>query len=278
MGDGAERSRRGLLVAGLVGAAMLGIAGVVWRIAGSGDSGGVAARGTGSGGSLGVGVADVEADRVFMAAGEFEAGCHADDQARCFESEKPARRLQLDAFSIDRTEVSVATYRDCVAAGVCSEAVAEGKCNFVLPGHERHPINCVDWHQAEAFCSWRGGRLPTELEWERAARGTTGDRFPWGDAPVDCTRAVIDDGSGNACGSGDTTLDVGSRPAGASAEGVLDLIGNVWEWTSSAPENSSARIVRGGAYYVESDQVRVTLALPFAPHGRADFVGFRCAQ
>lgn len=91
-----------------------------------------------------------------------------------------------------------------------------------MAGRERHPVNCVDWNQAEAYCAWRGDRLPTE--WERAARG------PRGDASADCSRAVIDDGSGNACGEGDGTVEVGSKPEGASSEGVLDQAA---DWTAS---------------------------------------------
>ena len=217
-------------------------------------------------------------DQVLVEAGEFIVGCRESIDVGCAASEKAARPLTLPSFSIDRTEVTVAAYRACVEAGVCSEPDSGGACNYAMADRERHPVNCVDWNQSEAYCAWRGDRLPTEWEWERAARGTRGDRFPWGDASVDCSRAVIDDGSGNACGKGDGTFEVGSKPDGASSEGALDLIGNVWEWTSSTPEGSSSRIVRGGAYYVESNQLRASLGIPFAPNGRADYVGFRCAR
>lgn len=215
---------------------------------------------------------------VAIEGGRFFAGCNDAVDAACLPNERPGGPREVGAFRIDRTEVTVAAHRACVEAGACSPAdVGEG-CNAGREGSDRHPINCVDHAQAEAYCAWRGARLPTEWEWERAARGVDGRVHPWGNESVDCPRAVIDDGSGPGCGEGDGTLEVGSRPAGASAEGALDLIGNVWEWTDSTAERSPARGVRGGAYYVGPQLARASVRLFFKPTGRGPFVGFRCAR
>lgn len=223
-------------------------------------------------------VALPEESRVRIDAGEFYAGCREAEAATCIADELPGGRRSLEAFSIDRTEVTLAAYRACVSAGVCSEPDAAEGCNWSQTDREEHPINCVDWDQAMVFCAWRGGRLPTEWEWERAARGTDGRTQPWGDDPADCGRAILDEGKGSACGEGDTTFSVGSRLAGATPEGIVDLIGNVWEWTASTREDGVARIVRGAAYYVEPKHARASFLLRFKPTGRAPYVGFRCAE
>lgn len=217
-------------------------------------------------------------DMVTIAAGEFFAGCNESVDHECFDLEKPGGTRTLPAFSIDRTEVTVAAYRACVDAGACREADGGEGCNASLVEREAHPINCVDWEQARAYCTWRGARLPSEWEWERAARGTDGRKYPWGNEPVDCRRAVIDEGSGSACGRGDTTFEVGSKPEGASPDGVLDLIGNVWEWTASIHDGNSSPVVRGGAYYVDALLARASFQLRFSPVGSGPFVGFRCAK
>lgn len=218
-------------------------------------------------------------DRIAIAGGEFLAGCAEKDPATCMADELPSGKRSVEPFRIDRTEVTVADYRACVEAGVCGTAAdTEKGCNVGLPNRDRHPINCVDWDQAMVYCAWRGGRLPTEWEWERAARGVEGRRNPWGDEPADCRRAVIDEGEGNACGEGDTTFEVGSKPQGATPEGVVDLIGNVWEWTATEREGGFSRVVRGGAYYVEPHHARASFLLRFKPTGQAPFVGFRCAE
>ncbi len=216
--------------------------------------------------------------RVAIAGGAFVAGCDPAQGDDCLPDELPGGVREVAAFEIDRTEVTVAAFRACVEAGACTPPDVTESCNWDLPERDRHPINCVDWDQAKAYCAFRGARLPTEWEWEKAARGSDGRRNPWGDAPADCRVAVLDEGGGNACGAGDTTFEVGSRPEGATPEGVLDLIGNVWEWTSTVREGSPAPVVRGGAYYTEPAEARASYLLRFKALGRGPFVGMRCAK
>ena len=131
---------------------------------------------------------------VAVPAGKFFMGCNEQVDYECMPDEKPGRYVELPAFRIDAKEVSVAQYRRCVDAKACTadgltEAFHGGKeqpeyaqfCNWGKKGRDQHPINCITWSQAEAYCKWAGKRLPTEAEWERAARGTDGRKFPWGD-------------------------------------------------------------------------------------------------
>ena len=213
-------------------------------------------------------------ERVAIAGGAFVAGCDPAQGDDCLPDEMPREVREVAAFEIDRTEVTVAAYRACVEAGACTPPdVAEG-CNWDREGRELHPVNCVDWEQAKAYCAFRDARLPTEWEWEKAARGSDGRRNPWGDAPADCRVAVLDEGGGNGCGAGDTTFEVGSRPAGATPEGVVDLIGNVWEWTSTVREGGPSPAVRGGAWYTEPAEARASYLLRFKASGRGTSSGF----
>lgn len=220
----------------------------------------------------------IEQARVAIAGGPFVAGCDPARGDDCLPDEMPSGVREVEAFAIDRTEVTVAAYRACVEAGACTPPDVAESCNWAQPERALHPINCVDWEQAKAYCAFHGARLPTEWEWEKAARGSEGRRNPWGDALADCRLAVIDEGGGNACGAGDTTFAVGSRPAGATPEGVLDLIGNVWEWTASVRDGSPSPVVRGGAFYTEPNEARASYLLRFKGSGRGSFVGLRCAE
>ena len=145
-----------------------------------------------------------------------------------------------------------------------------GPCNWNEPGRDNDPINCVFWNQARTFCIWAGGRLPSEAEWEYAARGSGQDiEYPWGDEVATCERMVGDDGLG--CGN-QGSLPVCSKPLGNSAQGLCDLAGNVWEHVqdryhdsyTGAPADGSSwegpgdlRIVRGGSYASEMFKGRV---------------------
>ncbi len=181
---------------------------------------------------------------VRVSAGMFRMGTESGPA-----EERPPHDVTLSSFSIDLTEVTVAAYRLCVDEGRCSPSITWDRCNGGRVDRDDHPINCVDWLQAKAFCAWAGKRLPTEEEWEYAARGRDARRWPWGNAPPgpellnacdkECARArqrsqsleaplLFEASDGWA-----TTAPVGSYPEGESAFGVLDLAGNVWEWTAS---------------------------------------------
>ena len=118
---------------------------------------------------------------LYVPAGEFMMGLTAAD-TEAFADEKPPHPVYLDAFWIDRTEVTKAQYQRCVEAGVCAAPSCSGT------GKGDHPVVCVRWQDASKYCAWAGRRLPTEAEWEKAARGTDGGKYPWGNDAPDCSR------------------------------------------------------------------------------------------
>lgn len=160
---------------------------------------------------------------------------------------------------------------------------------YVRAGFERHPVNEVTWRGARAYCAWRGARLPTEAEWEAAARGREGRTYPWGEEPPSAERAVFGRRSNQ-------TEAVGGRPAGATPEGVHDLAGNVAEWTSTLyrpypyraddgredPDATGERVTRGGDHVFDStpDRLRAAFRAGFsrAPAVGHRHIGFRCAR
>lgn len=191
--------------------------------------------------------------------------------------ERPVHEVTLKPFGIDRTEVTVLAYAECVAAGACTATDTATGCNGALEERARHPINCVSQPQAAAFCAWAGKRLPTEEEWEHAARGAEARRYPWGEAQP----------SSQACWSytrKDATCEVDGAPRGRTPEGVADLAGNVLEWTASKycsyPDNrcdSEKVVTRGGSFATNSDFLRSARRTAMKPGARTPFVGFRCA-
>ena len=185
------------------------------------------------------------------------------------------KQQSLPGFRIDRTEVTVAAYRECVAAGGCSEPSSEEKhCNWSAADRERYPVNCVDWYQARSYCDWRGARLPSEHEWEKAARGTDGRRYPWGRD----WNARLANTSGKKDGFSQTSP-VGSFPDGRSPYGALDMVGNVWEWTADRYAGAmKQRVLRGGSWKQRSWQVRTFSRNWSTPTNRSDRIGFRCAD
>jgi len=213
---------------------------------------------------------------VQVPAGEFFMGCNEKVDTECFDNEKPGRTVNLPGFSIDKTEVSVADYKKCMDAGKCTQPDTGSMCNWGVNGRKNHPVNCVDWAQAKAFCKWVGKRLPTEAEWEKAARGTDGRVYPWGNR-WEGKKANVE---GEYDGPGYTvTAPVGSFADGASRYGALDMAGNVWEWTADwSDKEHKYRSVRGGSWDDNRPYARASTRSRDLPDTVAGRLGFRCAQ
>ena len=227
---------------------------------------------------------------VLVPGGEFEMGSEEEDS-----DEQPIRQVNVDTFWIDETEVTVAEYAECVDAGDCDAPPTGPSYNYGVVGREEHPINGVDWSGAAAYCaSVEGGgvkRLPTEAEWEKAARGVDGLRYPWGDAPApSCTLVVMSEG-GDGCGVG-STWEVGSKPLSVSPYGALDMAGNVYEWVNdwygdyvadetdnpTGPTGGDYRVLRGGAWSFGDPYYFRAANRGFYDATDDDaYVGFRCA-
>ncbi len=248
-------------------------------------------------------VTELERGMVQVAGGTFWMGCKPSVDDGCDDDEKPGREVYVDSFLIDRTEVTVGAYGACVEARGCSyDGYVHGdtrydegwrdRFNYGAEGRDEHPINGVTWVHAEAYCSWRGARLPTEAEWAKAARGPYGRKLPWGNGVATCSRTVMyDDGYG--CGS-DTTLPVGSRPEGASPYHVLDMAGNLAEWTAdrysasyfsepptrnpTGPIGGDERVVRGSHFSTSSSALRAGARQGVDENAAAPWLGFRCAR
>jgi formylglycine-generating enzyme required for sulfatase activity len=255
----------------------------------SGTDAGVEDAGTDAGGDAGIDGGAIE--MVEVPAGSFMMGCNVAVDNECGGDENPYHSVTVPSFKIDKYEVTVGNYQKCVDAGVCTPAGAGSKCNYGVTGRDYHPINCVNWNQAKAYCAWIGKRLPSEAEWEKAARGTDGRKYPWGKSNLDCDHAVM---SVSPC-SNSGTQPVGSKPLGVSPYGALDMIGNVWEWVedwfhdsyNGAPTDGSAwvvpagsdRVVRGGSWANRlTYDLRASRRVGDVPSSSCVDCGFRCAQ
>jgi len=234
---------------------------------------------------------------VYVPAGEVQMGSVEGDS-----DELPVHTVYLDAFWIDRTEATNAQYRRCVEAGACE---IPDRCNFGSPSYtdaarSDHPVACVNWSGAARYCAWVGARQPTEAEWEYAARGPEGKRYPWGDT-FDCALGNFDDetllsgavvAGGEGCDGYPRTAPVGSFPGGASWCGAFDLSGNVREWVEdwygaylpgqqanpAGPAYGDYKVVRGGGWYVADPHVlRGADRAGNNPGDRNENLGFRCA-
>jgi eukaryotic-like serine/threonine-protein kinase len=215
-------------------------------------------------------------DRVAIPAGSFTHGSTRGD-----EDERPVRKTTVKSFAIDRTEVTRGDYAACVAAGRCKathEATAD-KTAADSP-EAKIPVTGVDWNDAQAYCKFAGGRLPSEVEWEKAARGTDGREYPWGN-DLDCTRANWGtfEGEGPCAGKNPGhPVAVGQYPTGASPYGLLDMGGNVWEWVADKyDEDPGRRVVRGGSCCTFFVGPRAANRNAWAPDHRDGDLGFRCA-
>jgi formylglycine-generating enzyme required for sulfatase activity len=226
---------------------------------------------------------------ALVAAGPFLRGSA---QGQGEEDERPQRVIHLDAFYIDQLAVSVAQFRRCVVAKACSVPETEKGCNWGTPGREDHPVNCVSWDQARSYCAWAGKRLPSEAEWEKAARGTDGRYFPWGTQEPTCERANYALGAEKYCHG--QTAPVSAHAAAASPWGVRQMAGNVYNWVADwhdkeyyrvSPERNPTgaavgkyRVVRGGSWFSRAADLRLTMRGLIPPLASFPYVGFRCAR
>ncbi len=336
MGTGDSVGKKQPIALVAVAALLLGAAGVsIAKLAGkeaappSGTAGGAgpslsAVPGPAAGGASALAAAACPSGMQPIPGGEYFMG--SDDD---LESEKPAHHVRLSPFCIDATEVTVAAYKACSDRGACKRAGTMNEwdgistpersaydplCNARDPkGRAQHPVNCIDWEQAAQFCESAGPgvRLPTEAEWEFAARGPDGRKYPWGDEPPSAARLnacgleCLAWGKANGVSVGamyqaddgfPNTAPVGSFPQGSSRYGVADVSGNVWEWVADwyapyartsgqgpldpkGPPSGTDRVIRGGAWNgAEAAWVRPTYRYRDTPTKRSHGTGFRCAK
>lgn len=254
----------------------------------------------------------VENEMVTVPAGSFWMGCDDAADSNCNTDSQPYHLVNLDAFRIDRTEVTLAQYADCYNAGACTAAYWDLKdgCNWGDVTKINHPVTCVDWDQATAYCEWLGKRLPTEAEWEKAARGgVVGRRFPWSDADT------ITHSRANYFSSTDYVYDVSltrgyhpsfqtgatpyTSPVGYFAPNgydLYDMAGNVYEWCwdwydaswysnagatqsdTRGPTTGTSRLIRGGYWHYGANNLRCAYRYGYSQSSADGTVGFRCAR
>jgi len=227
-------------------------------------------------------------DWIEVPGGTLTMGCDPRRDPYCQADELPARTVALKSFRLDRTEVTNGAYRECIRAGSCQEPAMRDEYNGFF--QRDHPVQGVTWFQARAYCRWRGERLPSEAEWEWAARGADGRIWPWGDE-FDCRRACSSARPCHRYG----TCSVGGRPAGRGPWGGEDLAGNVWEWvedryqrydagsageiTTPGEEEELPKVIRGGSWHeTEPYSLRASGRSSGYPRQAYFNVGFRCAQ
>lgn len=200
------------------------------------------------------------------------------------DNERPLRRVHLADFYIDKFELTNQRFRKFFRPAVSYSGT------FRLPNQ---PIVGVTWFQARDYCVRVKKRLPTEAEWEKAARGTDGRTYPWGNEPATCDRAIMG-GEIPSCDKGYSTWEVGSRPAGRSPYGAMDMAGNVMEWVADwysetyyrrgrrrnpkGPKIGNLRVLRGGAWFNSAKLMRSSFRTGFDPDNSNHGVGFRCAR
>lgn len=191
---------------------------------------------------------------VSIPGGKFTMGTTSIENG--FEDAKPVREVTIKTFQMAKTAVTVAQYVECMIKGGCTEPSTGDYCNWGKPGRGSHPVNCVDWDQAQAYAKFKGARLPSEAEFEYAATsGGKDQKYPWGNEEPTSELAVFNTNS---------TMPVCSKPKGNTAQGLCDMSGNVWQWTqdtyessyNGAPADGSAfegsgfrRVMRGGSFF-----------------------------
>ncbi len=215
---------------------------------------------------------------VYVPAGSFPMGSANGDS-----DEVPVHNVVLEAFWIDEKEVTNSQYAVCVSAGECEASRFTDDSTY---SRADHPVVGVSWQDADNYCRWAGGHLPTEAQWEYAARGLEGDTYPWGEGEPTCDLAQYSDCEGR-------TLPVGSFLKGASWVSALDMAGNVWEWTRDwydndyyvdsllknpeGPVSGTHKVMRGGGWYYSPFYLRGASRSYNVPGRKDNYVGFRCA-
>lgn len=238
--------------------------------------------------------------RVLIPAGAFNMGNSVDQalaeckkyrddcMAEWYAVEEPVHSVEVPAFYMDVYEVTNVLYKACVTAAKCGlphfNYSATHKDYYDNAQYDNYPMINVNWENAKSYCEWRGGRLPSEAEWEKAARGTDGRMYPWGNT-LDTTYANYGDSK-----LGDPVA-VGSYESGKSPYGLYDMTGNVWEWTAdwynaypggnpaaSADYGQKARVLRGGAWLDPGNSVHAAFRGGLDPTHSFGNIGFRCAS
>lgn len=247
----------------------------------------------------------IPSDMSCVPAGEFIRGSELLvtklDSGKKVKDEAPESKIYVDAFFIDKTEVSYGDFQKCKQAKKCRQKA--GPNYRWARKNPKGPMLGANWFDARDYCRFRGKRLPTEAEWEKAARGPNGDMYPWGNAPATCKNAIIREHHKKGCGTG-ITHDVGAR--GPFRYGLYDMAGNAHEWVADwysksykacgdecfkpnpkGPCNGSdhcpgydEKVVKGGSWYWEGDKARSSWRRPHDPHNKTRFhhFGFRCAK
>ena len=221
---------------------------------------------------------------VTIPGGRFIMGNNGGEEG--FEDAKPIHEVSIKTFDMSKTAVTVEQYAECVIKGACTEPGTGDYCNWGKPGRQLHPLNCVDWHQAQAYAKFKGARLPSEAEFEHAATGGgRNQKYPWGNQAPTSELAVFDTNS---------TMPVCSKPKGNTAQGLCDMSGNVWQWVQDVykdsyrgvPVDGSAfegagnlRLVRGGSYINNvARYLRADIRNIYNPGFRGGYLGFRLAR
>jgi len=219
----------------------------------------------------------------FVLAGEFIMGSKYGSTA-----EKPAHTVYLDSFYMDKYEVTNALYKTCVDAHKCDPPKQMGSQTrssyYGNPDYANYPVIYVDWYMAKVYCEWRDAQLPTEAKWEKAARGTDGRTYPWGES-VDPTYANY---------IGKDTASIDSYKKDMSPYGIYGMTGNVWEWVADwysdtyyqnspssnplGPDSGQYRILRGGGWGSGENLARSIKRLEVSPNNTYNNFGFRCAR
>lgn len=227
-----------------------------------------------------------KAGMVLLPDATFRMGTVSMDPSQA--AERPAHSVTVSSFYLDQREVTVTEYKRCVDAGRCALPASGTGFNWAIPARSRDPINGVSWGDAADYCAWRQKRLPTESEWEYAARGERSRSYAWGEGAPSAfrTNASVD-------GLKTGTMPPCSTPGGNTPDGICDLTGNVWEWVSDwygtypsghrtdprGAGQGNERLIRGGGYRdAAASTVRASVRKGASPDSRSPEIGFRCAS